>query len=826
MNTATITTADATSAVALAHGLRELLTPVAVARDRDCEQGDGLARLTDAGALLVAPALVEAAEVTRVVASVDPGLAHVLAGHYLAQFAAALVGGDEQRELVGREAGHGRRFSWIGWPGRPAVAASLTENRSRDLTQHRTGGSWSLTAGPARAAAVDGDGWLAVVAQIDGDPGGGERAIALIPSGAEGVTRTEVKDRPFGLRTVAHERVAIQTATVPDHRVLRLGPGEPVELTLIDAIAQLLDAAVELGIGRAAIERTADYVRTRTRAAFEADQERAADEPHLIRRAGDLVVPLYAAETLLQRAAGALAAERIDSTAADVVLLQVAQLRVQAREAAIALTSQSLELAGASATDAGHGLDRFWRDAQSVFVLGSVAWGASVLGERTIALHGRRRAGEHGAARPAKTTGVGELRAHRIRGDAEAVDVAAELACGWGATAAEREHRRAIPEAELREFGDSGIGAITVPAEYGGADVSAVTLANVIATIAAADPSLAQIPQNHFMGVDNLSWAAPETRAFFYEELLRGARFGSAVSERGGRRYEIQTTVTPDGDGYRVNGTKYYCTGALTADWVRVAAKHPDGDTYVALVAAGTPGLTVESDWNAFGQRVTHSGTTRIDDVWVPAVQVIPWTTEPDRRLLGFAISQVIHAAIEAGVAQGSLDEALDVACAAELDLGAGGTESLAQIGRLAARVAAARAIVHRAAAITDAARNALTTESASAAVVAVDEAKALAYDAGVSVSDSIIRLLGPLALDQRLGLDRHWRNARTHSLHDVVRWKYHHAGDYFLNGRLAPRMAAVALDGTDRRDSGRNSGTATASASTASTVAAIQAAS
>jgi SfnB family sulfur acquisition oxidoreductase len=420
-----------------------------------------------------------------------------------------------------------------------------------------------------------------------------------------------------------------------------------------------------------------------------------------------------------------------------------------------------------------------------------------------------------------------ELRAQRIRDDAQAVHVAAELARGWAATAAERERRRLVPEAELREFGESGLGAITVPAEYGGADVSAVTLATVIATIAAADPSLAQIPQNHFMGVDNLAWAAAETRAFFYQELLRGARFGSAVSERGGRRYEIQTTVTPDGDGYRVNGTKYYCTGALTADWVRVAAKHPDGDTHVAMVAAGTPGLTVESDWNAFGQRVTYSGTTRIDDVWVPAVQVIPWNTEPDRRLLGFAISQVIHAALEAGVAQGSLDQALDVARDAGIDLGAGGTESLAQVGRLAARVAAARAIVHRAATLTDAARHDLTTESASAAVVAVDEAKALAYDAGVDVSDSIIRLLGPLALDERLGLDRHWRNARTHSLHDVVRWKYHLAGDYFLNGRLPPRMAAVALDGRDRREgtgAARSSATAVASASTASTVAAIQA--
>lgn len=424
---------------------------------------------------------------------------------------------------------------------------------------------------------------------------------------------------------------------------------------------------------------------------------------------------------------------------------------------------------------------------------------------------------------------MSELAAHRIGDDAEAIEVARRLARAWGATAAERERRRLVPVDELREFGESGIGAITVPAQFGGADIRAVTLATVIATIGAADPSLAQVPQNHYMGVDNLAWASAETRAFFYAELLAGARFGSAVSERGGRRYEIQTTITPDGDGYRVNGTKYYCTGALTADWVRVAAKHPDGDTYVAMIAAGTPGLSVEADWNAFGQRVTFSGTTRIEDVWVPAVQVIPWNTEPDRRLLGFAISQLIHCAIEAGVARGSLDQALALARETGVDLRAGGSESVAEVGRLAGRVAAAEAIVHRAARLTDAASEQLTADRAAAAVVAVDEAKALAYDAGVHVSDSIVRLLGPAALDERLGLDRHWRNARTHSLHDVVRWKYHHAGDYFLNDRLPPRMAAVALDGRDRRDgtvagATRSRTTATASASTASTVAAIQA--
>jgi alkylation response protein AidB-like acyl-CoA dehydrogenase len=395
-----------------------------------------------------------------------------------------------------------------------------------------------------------------------------------------------------------------------------------------------------------------------------------------------------------------------------------------------------------------------------------------------------------------------------IGGDREALQAAAALSATWASTAAVRERERAVPEPELSAFAASGLGAITVPRAFGGADVSTLTLVAVIATIGAADPSLAQIPQNHFMGVDNLSWAAPETKALFYGELLNGARFGSAVSERGGRRYETRTTIVPDAGGFRVNGTKYYCTGALTADWIRVAGKHPDGQTCVALIAAGTPGLTVESDWAAFGQRVTHSGTTRVEDVWVPAVQVVLWNTEPIRSLLSFAISQVIHAAIEAGIATGALAQTLDLIRDGSVTPAVSGSELQAEIGRLAGRAAAARAIVARAARLTEGARGEETLQLADcqAAVIAVEEAKALAYDAAVSVTDAVMRLLGPAALDQRLGLDRHWRNARTHSLHDVVRWKYANAGDYFLNGRMPSSLGfdLIRGDGTRAAAPGR----------------------
>ncbi|MFO6004219.1 hypothetical protein ACLBTR_27420, partial [Pseudomonas aeruginosa] len=55
-----------------------------------------------------------------------------------------------------------------------------------------------------------------------------------------------------------------------------------------------------------------------------------------------------------------------------------------------------------------------------------------------------------------------------------------------------------------------------------------------------------------------------------------------------------------------------------------------------------------------------------------------------------------------------------------------------------------------------------------------------------------LIELGGSRACLAELGLDRHWRNARVHTLHDPVRWKYHAVGDYYLNGRLPPRRGTL----------------------------------
>ena len=118
-----------------------------------------------------------------------------------------------------------------------------------------------------------------------------------------------------------------------------------------------------------------------------------------------------------------------------------------------------------------------------------------------------------------------------------------------------------MPYGELEQFSQSGLGGISVPSEHGGAGVSSVTLARVIARIAQADGSLGQIPQNHFYALEVLRVNGSDAQQRrLYAEVLAGQRFGNALAELGTRTpLDRNTRLTRTADGYRIDGRKFYC---------------------------------------------------------------------------------------------------------------------------------------------------------------------------------------------------------------------------------------------------------------------------
>ncbi|MFE7650083.1 SfnB family sulfur acquisition oxidoreductase [Streptomyces phaeoluteigriseus] len=388
--------------------------------------------------------------------------------------------------------------------------------------------------------------------------------------------------------------------------------------------------------------------------------------------------------------------------------------------------------------------------------------------------------------------------AHVIADDAEALAVATVLADEFRPGAAERDAERRLPRAELDRLSASGLLAVTVPAEHGGAEVSAVTLAEILRLLGTADGSLAQIPQSHFAYVNVIRrQGTEEQRKFFFAELLAGRRFGNAQSEAGTRHVQdIRTRLAPRPDGsYTLTGVKHYSTGALFADWIPVLARAEDDTLHVAYVPAGAPGLTVVDDWDGMGQRTTASGTVRLDGVPVPGDRVLPHHLTFEGPQLHGAVAQLLHAAIDTGIAAGALAEAAEFVRTKSRPWFESGVETAAEdplliqrFGELSVRLRASEALLREAARTVDAAGAGLTDDTAAEASVAVAAAKVHAAQTAVEVAGALFEVSGTRSALHALNLHRHWRDARTHTLHDPSRWKLQHIGRYALNGTRPPR--------------------------------------
>ncbi|KRF36897.1 SfnB family sulfur acquisition oxidoreductase [Nocardioides sp. Soil805] len=385
----------------------------------------------------------------------------------------------------------------------------------------------------------------------------------------------------------------------------------------------------------------------------------------------------------------------------------------------------------------------------------------------------------------------------------EAVAVARELATGLAATSAERDLHRILPEREVERLSASGLLAVTVPAAYGGADLPAGTLAEVFRILASGDPSVAQVPHSHFVYVNAMRHqGTPEQQEFFFGEVLAGKRLGNAQSEIGTRHVrDIRTTLTPAGGGrWRLDGTKGYATGALFAHWIPVLA-HLDtlsdpghGPLHVAWVERDAEGVTVTDDWAGMGQRTTASGTVELVDVEVDASRITPFHLTFEGPQTYGAFAQLLHSALDVGIARAAVDDAALFVRTTSRPYPDAGVERAADdplvvqaLGQMELGVRAAEALLREAGRAVEAADADLDEESAGAASLAVAASRASSTQVSVDVASRLFEVCGTRSALDRLNLNRHWRNARTHTLHDPAAWKVQHLGRYVVDGTLPP---------------------------------------
>lgn len=381
-----------------------------------------------------------------------------------------------------------------------------------------------------------------------------------------------------------------------------------------------------------------------------------------------------------------------------------------------------------------------------------------------------------------------------------AVEAARRFAEEIRETSAEREAEAIAPVFELERASQLGLAGLFVPKLYGGPEASYATLAEVVATVAASNPSVAQILVAQYSLGDVITDQGDEAQKRHFLPLIRaGARIANAMTEGKTRSAADLTTRIrrrPEG-GYRLNGEKFYATGSYVSHWFAVLALDEEDAPVFAYVARDAQGLELLDDWRGVGQRATVSGTARFHDVAVPEIAVVR-PKGPSLPHSGNTFAQLLHAAIDVGIARGALEEGarfLNRHARAWPESGVSRASeephTIRTFGELKVLERAADALVERAAGSLDRLRKRPLDEALQTdAVLQVATARASADHAALTVSNEIIALGGARASFEAWNLDRFWRNARTHTVHDPIRWRHHAIGDFYLNGTVPPDNA------------------------------------
>jgi len=381
----------------------------------------------------------------------------------------------------------------------------------------------------------------------------------------------------------------------------------------------------------------------------------------------------------------------------------------------------------------------------------------------------------------------------------------ARLADALAQTAVERDRIGGHAGAERELIRKSGLLALAVPRSAGGLDASWPVVYGVVRRIAQADSALAHVFGFHHLQVATvLLYGNEEQRRRLLRQTIDERWFwGNALNP-----LDTRLVATPRKGGWLLEGIKTYASGSVGSDRLIVSAQVLEpGDAprvLVGNVATRARGIDVRQDWDSFGQRQTDSGTVTFDAVFLARDDVIeaPGTVRTPRATLRQLVSQLTMANVYLGIALGAFDAARrftreearpwpasGVARSADdpyVQHRYGDLWLLLRPAELAADAAALRlqAALARGSALTAAERGEVAIE--------VAEAKVLAHRAAIETSSQLFELTGARSTSARFGLDRFWRNARVHTLHDPVDYKLRDIGRYRLEGS-APEPSAYS---------------------------------
>ncbi len=377
-----------------------------------------------------------------------------------------------------------------------------------------------------------------------------------------------------------------------------------------------------------------------------------------------------------------------------------------------------------------------------------------------------------------------------------------------GAVAREQSRTLAYePVAWLRE---AGFGAVRIPRAYGGLGATIPQFFRLLLELGEADSNVSHLFRGHFSFLEaRLNIPDPASHARWFPLVAKGTIFGYAMAERtehsGG-----SARLLREGDDTFVDGTKYYSTGTLYADWIIVSLL--DGEERVSVaVPTNAPGVTRLDDWDGFGQRLTGSGTTKFDRVRIAPDQIIR-RFNPAEFTQNYqkAFLQLVLLASAAGIGRAVVKEGTAFVQPRTRAFGIPGKSSpkadpLVQrvLGKVSSLAFSAETLVlgiaqHLEELYQLAQRGKATEADFVATEIKAYQAQQIVLPQILEAATLVFEVGGASATSETRRLDRHWRNARTAASHNPAIHREAAIGDYLLNGTIPDRAWREAYEKKD----------------------------
>jgi alkylation response protein AidB-like acyl-CoA dehydrogenase len=320
----------------------------------------------------------------------------------------------------------------------------------------------------------------------------------------------------------------------------------------------------------------------------------------------------------------------------------------------------------------------------------------------------------------------------------------------------------------FHKMAELGLTGIPFPEELGGAGLDTLAYAITIEEIARVDASLALgLAAHTSLGTYPIyAFGTDDQKKRFVPRLATGKEIGSFAltePEAGSDAQGTKTTAEERGDGWVVNGTKFYVTNgshAVSIVFTAVTGSRPDGGKEITpfVVEKGTPGLKYGVKEKKLGMRASDTRVLHFEDMRLPKDAVLGGVANRGKGFKKFMETldggRISIGSIGVGIAQGALDRAVPYS-RQRTAFG----KSIGDLGGVASRLAdmavdvhAARLLVYDAALRKD--RHVPFARQASMA-------KLFASEAASRCADAAIQVLGGYGYTREYEVERYWRDAK-----------------------------------------------------------------